>query len=129
MEGHSCSGCGDGLSGHNLKQRLCSGCAELRRQSSKRIYRGARKAAVRAATMEAFDPFEVLERDCWHCYMCGCATPKVLRGTYADNAPELDHIIPIASGGEHSRRNTACSCRKCNNAKSDKPLGQLRLTA
>ncbi|QDP57374.1 MAG: putative HNH endonuclease [Prokaryotic dsDNA virus sp.] len=61
--------------------------------------------------------------------MCGCKTPEAKRGTYAANAPELDHIIPLAKGGAHSKANTACSCRRCNIAKSDKVLGQPSLLA
>lgn len=100
----------------------------------KGVAQRARRMTIRrhrqiAATIETFDPFEVFDRDGWCCHLCGCKTPKRLRGTYEDNAPELDHLEPLATGGEHSRRNTACSCRKCNNMKGAKPLGQLRLIA
>lgn len=98
-------------------------------RAAKRANRTARRAKLRSVTVETFDPFEVFDRDRWRCHICGIKTPKRLRGTYEDNAPELDHIVPLAAGGEHSRRNTACSCRKCNIMKSDKPLGQLRLVA
>jgi 5-methylcytosine-specific restriction endonuclease McrA len=51
-----------------------------------------------------------------------------LRGTHADRAPELDHILPLAAGGDHTFDNVACACRKCNQAKGALPLGQIRLT-
>lgn len=76
---------------------------------------------------ERFDPLEIFERDGWRCHLCHCKTPKKLRGTVNERAPELDHIIPLAAGGEHSRRNTACACRKCNGLKGAEPRGQLRL--
>lgn len=95
----------------------------------KRTYRVWRKAKERGAEAERFDPIEVLRRDRWRCHLCGVSTPERLRGTFDDRAPELDHIVPLAAGGEHSRRNTACACRKCNLAKGDKPLGQTRLVA
>lgn len=107
----------------------CAPCAEKRARSLKRSNRVARKAAERTATVEWFDPVEVLERDGWRCHLCGIRTPKRLRGTHADNAPELDHIVPLAAGGEHSRINTACACRRCNRTKSDRPMGQMRLVA
>ena len=107
----------------------CEPCRAKAERKAKRASRAARDKRIKAATVETFDPFEVFDRDKWRCHICGVKTPKRLRGTYEDNAPELDHIIPLAAGGEHSRRNTACSCRKCNIAKSDKPLGQLRLVA
>lgn len=96
---------------------------------AKRSARLRRKALQRGATVELFDPVEILERDRWRCHLCGEKTPRKLRGTYDARAPEVDHIIPLSKGGEHSRRNTACACRACNLAKGDKPLGQLKLVA
>lgn len=73
------------------------------------------------------DPIKVFERDGWRCHLCKIRTPKRLRGTTDDRAPELDHIIPIAAGGKHTYENTACACRLCNRKKGSKPLGQLLL--
>src|SRR5690606_1024132 len=122
--------------------RRCGPCAERASALAKKRYRQSphhkaarrktkawRRAVERGVTAERFDPFEIFERDKWRCHICSTKTPKSLRGTYEDNAPELDHIVPLAAGGEHTRRNTACSCRKCNIEKADKPLGQLRLAA
>lgn len=113
----------------SLKRSYCLPCSARQETKHKRMHSAAGKARLRSVTIERFDPVEVLERDGWRCHLCGCNTPKRLRGSYEDNAPELDHIVPLAAGGEHSRRNTACACRKCNIAKSDKPLGQMRLMA
>ena len=98
---------------------------------SRRAEKARRKALQRGRIegAERFDPLEVLERDGWRCHICGISTPKKLRGTFDDRAPELDHIVPLAVGGEHSRRNTACACRKCNIEKGSRPLEQLRLVA
>lgn len=125
----ACPDCGVPIPNDGSYAHRCGPCRAKREASVKRAGRSARKLRVRSATVERFDPFEVLERDKWRCHICGCKTPKRLRGTYEANAPELDHIVPLAAGGEHSRRNTACACRKCNIAKSDKPLGQMRLVA
>jgi hypothetical protein len=124
-----CSLCGSDTNAADHRTRLCAECREMRSKAHKRAARLARKAKERAAIVERFDPLEVLGRDGWKCHLCGVSTPKRLRGTYDDRAPELDHIIALAAGGEHSRRNTACACRLCNIRKSDTPLGQLRLVA
>lgn len=84
---------------------------------------------MKAAHVEAVNPTVVFERDGWRCRNCRCKTPQALRGTYKSNAPELDHIVPLARGGEHSYRNTQLLCRKCNGEKADGPGGQLRLIA
>lgn len=116
---------------HYLRQ--CDECRQRNklqaRRKSRRIRKGIERARLRSAMIERVDPIEVFNRDGWRCHMCGIKTPKRLRGTYQHNAPELDHIIPLAAGGEHSMRNTACSCRKCNGEKGAKPMGQLRLVA
>lgn len=102
-------------------------CRDLVATATKRVEKARRKAVLAGATVERVDPFVVFERDKWRCQLCGIKTPKTKRGTYKDDAPELDHIQPLSKGGEHSYRNTQCSCRKCNGAKSDAPLGQLLL--
>lgn len=72
-------------------------------------------------------PPDVFARDGWRCQLCGCKTPRHLRGTFEPDAPELDHIIPIGACGGHVLENLQCACRRCNGAKGDRPLGQLRL--
>lgn len=95
----------------------------------KRTARLKGKARKRAATVESVSPARVFERDGWMCHLCGGKTLKDKRGTYHPKAPELDHIVPLSKGGEHSYRNTACAHRKCNAAKSDKIMGQPSLLA
>lgn len=65
-----------------------------------------------------FDPNAVMKRDRYKCQRCGIHTPKHLRGTTHDSAPEMDHIIPVAMGGANSEANIQCLCRKCNADKS-----------
>lgn len=125
----TCLGCGTFLPNDGSYMRRCEPCRVAHAASQRRIGRAIRKRRVQNAVVERFDPLEVLERDGWKCHICGRRTPKRLRGTYDDRAPEVDHVVPLAAGGEHSRRNTACACRRCNIAKGSKPLGQLRLVA
>ncbi|MCA0032740.1 HNH endonuclease [Mesorhizobium sp. B263B2A] len=89
--------------------------------------RKARKLRLRGVTVETVNPIAVFDRDKWRCQLCGVKTPRKLRGKNQPTSPELDHILPLAVGGEHSYRNTQCACRSCNLAKSSKPLGQTRL--
>jgi hypothetical protein len=102
-------------------------CSPKCRRAVKQAYKKAREARERVVTVETVVPLNVFERDKWRCQICGNHTPRKLRGTIDAKAPELDHIIPLAAGGEHSYRNTQCACRACNSAKGAKPLGQQRL--
>lgn len=126
IEPHPCERCGKETRRPKFCSAYCSGRGEAGLRN-RRIGNSRRRARLAAVKFEAFDPLEVLERDKWRCHLCGIPTPRRLRGTFEPNAPELDHIIPLAAGGDHSRKNTACACRRCNIMKSDRPLGQLRL--
>jgi hypothetical protein len=86
-----------------------------------------RRARKRTPGGERVSPVLVFERDGWKCQMCGVVTPRKLRGTIHMDAPELDHIVPLAAGGEHTYRNTQCLCRECNIAKGDQVIGPMRL--
>lgn len=140
-----CTMCGRGFYRRSPRARQCSPeCREAARRASrerererarvcpdararKSAARLAGKMARRAARVEMVNPFAVFERDGWKCRLCGVRTPKRLRGTYEPRAPELDHIIPIAVGGEHSYRNVQLACRECNLGKGASPKGQLLL--
>jgi 5-methylcytosine-specific restriction endonuclease McrA len=111
-----------------MQSRLCSpACIDKARRAHQRVHKQKRRAAERGVHAEAVDPIKVFDRDGWRCQLCGIRTPKAKRGTCKPDAPELDHIIPLSKGGEHTYRNTQCACRRCNGAKSDTPKGQLLL--
>lgn len=99
-------------------------CRDVVIKAAKRADKAKRKAIKAGATVESVDPFTIFDRDKWRCQLCGVKTPRAKRGSYDDDAPELDHIMPLSKGGAHAYINTQCSCRKCNAAKSDRPLGQ-----
>jgi len=111
--------------GNRRLKRFCS--KKCCNRNNGRIVRHVRRARKHNNGYEVFNPIDVFKRDGWRCQLCGVKTPKKLRGTIKDNAPELDHIVSLANGGEHSMRNTQCLCRKCNHSKGIKTLGQLRL--
>ncbi len=132
----SCVCCGYALvyvAGHT-RRSFCSPVCRWRHakglphyRAAQRMAKGIRRARKKQVAYEPVDPLVVFTRDGWRCQLCGCATPQRLRGTYKPNAPELDHIVPLASKGSHTYANTQCACRKCNSEKGSKTLGQLRL--
>lgn len=68
--------------------------------------------------IEEFDREVIFDRDGWLCQECGiqCNTPD----PYDRTAATIDHVIPLSSGGEHSRRNVQTLCLSCNSRKSDR---------
>lgn len=126
----ACIECGSAFARIGLgNHKFCSlKCREVRRRSTRRIARLQRKALKRGASIgEYVNPFKVFTRDGWRCQLCQRRTPKRLRGCQQPLSPELDHIVPLSKGGEHSYRNVQLLCRQCNAAKRDSTIGQLRL--
>jgi len=77
--------------------------------------------ALRAGvTVEDFTSKEIFRRDRYICQACGIKTRPDYKNIYHIKYPNLDHIIPISKGGEHSRRNTQCLCRGCNSSKGSR---------
>lgn len=58
--------------------------------------------------------FDVFKRDSFKCQYCGKAAPEVVL--------ELDHIKPVAAGGDNNITNLITSCFDCNRGKADKTL-------
>ena len=94
-------------------------------RKARRVAKSMRRAAIRSRKRERIDPIEILARDKWRCRICGIDTPKGLRGTIEHNAPELDHIVPLAKGGSHTKGNVQCLCRSCNHFKSDSLMHEV----
>ena len=69
---------------------------------------------------------KVFDRDGWSCQVCGRKTPQSMSGKHKPTSPELDHRVPMASGGGHLYYNVQCTCRRCNGEKSNhSSAGQL----
>lgn len=105
-----CPTCGVTFQQAIPRQRYCSNECRRKLDWSEKTHR--RRAIV--AVGEAVSPLVVFDRDGWTCKICSRPTPKHLRGSTDPRAPELDHVIPLSKGGEHTYSNTQCSCRACN---------------
>lgn len=118
----SCIMCGDAFPTNATSVT----CSEKCRREATRALHHARRALIRGRTSEVFAPSEIFQRDNWRCQLCGKKTrpyAKLRSPLY----PTLDHIIPIAKGGAHSRQNTQCAHLRCNVRKQARIIGQLRL--
>lgn len=111
-----------------LAMKTCSPeCSDINARRMRVAKEKVRKHRKRGVEAQPVDAFRVFDRDAWRCQLCGLKTDRTKRGTAHPKAPELDHILPLAVGGTHSYANTQCCCRKCNNAKRARPVGQMRL--
>jgi 5-methylcytosine-specific restriction endonuclease McrA len=127
--GKACKGCGSRFTPRK-GQRCCDTCRESSRRSARRASKKKHKSVRRARQAiqaQSIDPIKVFERDRWKCHLCGREAPARLRGTNDPRAPELDHVVSLAHGGNHTWANVACSCRRCNGRKGAASVGQLNL--
>ena len=58
--------------------------------------------------------FEVFKRDAFTCQYCGRTAPEVIL--------EIDHINPVANGGNNDLMNLITSCYDCNRGKGKRTL-------
>jgi len=88
-----------------------------------------KRRALKAKTFyESFNPIEVFKRDNYRCQHCGKKTRPDYKNQYHPLYPNLDHILPLSKGGNHTRLNTQCLCHKCNTVKNNKENNeQLRM--
>lgn len=63
--------------------------------------------------------FEVFKRDHFTCQYCGAQPPDVVL--------VIDHVTPVALGGENSQDNLITACESCNQGKADRPLGDRQI--
>lgn len=70
-----------------------------------RIQASRRRALIREAFVEDVDPKVVFERDGGICGICD----EAIEGAF-----DVDHVVPLAHGGEHSYGNVRATHVKCN---------------
>ena len=82
-----------------------------------------RRKYMAGAIVEKFPSREIFDRDKWICQICLKPVDKELK--YPDPmSKSLDHIIPIAAGGSHERKNVQLAHLVCN--KRDNSRGTKR---
>ena len=108
--------------------KRCKQCSDLYKKVNEKISKDKAKAKRRARMdikAERINSYAIFKKDNWTCRMCSTKVQKV--NIYADDAAELDHIIPISRGGTHTIDNVQTLCRKCNQFKSDKMPDEVDL--
>lgn len=69
---------------------------------------------------------DVFKRDNWTCYMCKAKCEKVYDPMNPLSAT-VDHVYPVAAGGDHDWHNVRTACAACNAKKGDRIQGQRLL--
>lgn len=128
-----CVVCGKRLRNKTCPRLYCSKACQRKtpqyRQGQKAARRRRRARKRKAQRVETVDALVVYRRDKWVCQLCG---EKLDREAKVPDslAPTVDHIVPLARGGDHTYANTQAAHFICNAKKGDRPLPdgeQLRL--
>lgn len=139
----SCIVCGTGFKSQQSQARCCSEACQLaiKRQSAAKMHAARprkwassrdkwahqnylRRALTSDHRAEVFDSREVFDRDGWVCGICRDPVDPVI--TWPDpRSASLDHILPVARGGPHTRANCQCSHLGCN-ARKGPALAEAR---
>jgi 5-methylcytosine-specific restriction endonuclease McrA len=84
-------------------------------------HRHTRRARQQGAGSERFGRQEIYERDGWVCGICAEPVDPALK--YPDlMSASLDHVTPLALGGQHSRANVQCAHFICNSRKTHRGI-------
>jgi len=107
----------------------CAGCRAETRRVQRAASKRRRRARKRGALRAPYKAIVIHERDGWVCQLC---RKKVRRRAKVPHplAPVIDHILPLAQGGDDVPSNVQCAHFLCNSLKGDRtgPTGdQLRL--
>ena len=78
-------------------------------RAANNAYRARRRGA--AGTLTAAEFATILERQKFRCHWCGISIKT---------QSQMDHVMPLVRGGEHSAANVVGSCGLCNRRKRSK---------
>lgn len=87
-------------------------------QCQRRARNSRRRARQQMAYIEEVSPAYIYARDGYKCRICGKRL-AMTKTVPHPRAPTIDHIIPLAQGGNHQRSNVQAAHFLCNSLKSD----------
>ena len=115
----ACRHCGVDVYSPKGAVSVCPKCRRKAKRAAERRNRKVREARLRTVQVEKIDRMAVFKRDRWRCHLCLGPINPALIGSSDDAAPTLDHVVPIAGGGDHTYTNIAAAHRICNSYKCD----------
>lgn len=97
--------------------------AHPEREVAKQARRRARK---RGAFVENVTLEYLFKRDGGKCQLCGGDISRSTRHPHGDS-PSMDHIVPLARGGKHERKNMQLAHFRCNSRKGARSMDEQLL--
>jgi hypothetical protein len=128
----TCGHCRVEFAAHHGNRKYCSRSCGLAAYNAVRRSDGRsadlsakRRALEKGAKVSPGRRRAVAERDGWMCQLCSDPVDSTVFYP-APDAAVIDHVVPLALGGEHAPSNWALTHSFCNSLKSDLSLSTLR---
>lgn len=110
-----CVVCGEWFTAKQKTQLCCSPECSRKRDNAKHDHRNARNGEPDTSITLS----RLYRRDGGVCKLCGKELSFDIDPQSGDY-PSIDHIIPLAKGGQHQWDNVQLACRRCNWEKGDR---------
>lgn len=107
-------------------RKRCDECLRKRRRDRGRRDKIRRKRIRAGAKREPYTLAYIAERDRNRCGLCRKRV-SMTKSVPHPKAPTIDHILPLAAGGDDTRANVQLACFECNWRKRDGGTQQLAL--
>jgi hypothetical protein len=122
--GGDCHSCGMGFVGRGRSARYCSpGCAN-REKNHKADRR--KRMRLKQVHRTPYARVDIYRRDGWRCHLCGGRVRRDVHYLHPE-APTIDHLVPVARGGDDVPSNVMCAHRSCNSKRGTGGTVQLLL--
>lgn len=86
-----------------------------------RATRRRRAVRLRSAARDGYKRDAIFARDSWRCWLCHTAL--------TEETATIDHVIPIAAGGDDTTDNVRAACGPCNSRRGARPPEALHRAA
>lgn len=88
------------------------------------LLRAGRPGETRILVVESFSKQQIIRRDNWRCQGCRRLVKPTSKPSSALH-PNVDHIVPLSRGGNHTKANCQLLCHQCNMIKGAREWSDL----
>jgi 5-methylcytosine-specific restriction endonuclease McrA len=121
----NCADCDTPIAPHRKRCKRCQFISQATRQDANY----AKRAHIKSTGDQDISWRTVGERDSWICHLCLRKVPQRPGKAKSPKGATVDHLIPLARGGEHIWENVGLAHRDCNMSRNVGGNAQLKLVS
>lgn len=112
------------MTSHRHKRTCTNLCSDEYRRIRDQDSERKRQLRLLNVTVVPYSKLEIFKRDNWTCYICLRSVSR-RHPRHHPRKATIDHVIPIAKGGDDTPWNVKCCCLRCNSMKGDDILNAV----